>query len=770
MATAPSPAPDAHEWWANLPAELTSRAQWCVAGPSKAPLYVGSDGALHGASVTDPSTWMPFPVATATAAAHGLSVGFVLAAGNGLTCIDLDVKDSTPQRDLDRYWLIVRAFDSYTETSVSGRGLHVWVAGEVGQGARRDGVEVYSQERFIICTGRQLAASPVRSVPHVLEALYREIKAGTNSLIAKTLVEVDSDLTDTELHERASNAANGDKYLRLCEGDWAAMGYPSQSEADFALLSIIAFYTPSNEQARRLFRFTALGKREKATRNDKYLNYALAYIRAKQAETQDVDLTHIMQAAATVAQRRPAHSAHVQQEHSTASPSSARLAPVPPLPWPPGFVGELAQYVYRRSARPVQEVAILTALGLMAGITGRAWQVSGTGLNVYLILVARSGIGKEGMHTGMGALLDVLRTRDPTSAQFVDFGDFASGPALMRACATNPSFVNVSGEWGRKLARLADDNAGRDSATQSLRTAMTNLYQKSAAVSVVGGITYSSADKNIASVNGGVAYSFLGESTPGTFYSALTPEMMEDGFLSRFTVVECLSDRPPLNKNRDELLPDAMADWLGSIAVHAKTLVVKGASELVRLSPDAEKVIDAFELECDAAINSSESESWRQMWNRAALKVLRIAAILAVGDMWSQPVIQRNHMVWALSVVRRDMGLIQQRIGAGDVGNGADAQEKKVLELVQRYLDTSPTDPLAAAGIVPRRWLQQRAYNLRLFSKHRAGPRAAIRETLDALEAQGYLAHYDKAKSMRLHNYSGECYAVTSLPSSGAPD
>ena len=49
----------------------------------------------------------------------------------------------------------------------------------------------------------------------------------------------DVDLTDEELLEKAQNAANGEKFERLWRGDTSL--YESQSEADMALYSILAF-------------------------------------------------------------------------------------------------------------------------------------------------------------------------------------------------------------------------------------------------------------------------------------------------------------------------------------------------------------------------------------------------------------------------------------------------------------------------------------------------------------------------------------------------
>jgi len=143
--------------WAALPAGLRERKQWVLAGHDKRPLTVS--GGL--ASPTDPATWTTFDEACAAAQVQGLDVGYVLAANDPFTCIDLDVKDDTDPRVIDGYHNVINAFDSYTERSRSGRGFHVWVEGKIGAGKRREGVEVYSQERYIICTGDVVLDRPI---------------------------------------------------------------------------------------------------------------------------------------------------------------------------------------------------------------------------------------------------------------------------------------------------------------------------------------------------------------------------------------------------------------------------------------------------------------------------------------------------------------------------------------------------------------------------------------------------------------------------------
>jgi putative DNA primase/helicase len=64
-------------------------------------------------------------------------------------------------------------------------------------------------------------------------------------------------LTDEEILRLAEGAANGEKFRRLWAGD--ITGYSSQSEADMALIAVLAFWTgPNPEQLDRLFRRSGL--------------------------------------------------------------------------------------------------------------------------------------------------------------------------------------------------------------------------------------------------------------------------------------------------------------------------------------------------------------------------------------------------------------------------------------------------------------------------------------------------------------------------------
>ena len=99
-----------------------------------------------------------------------------------------------------------------------------------------------------------------------------------------------------------------------------------------------------------------------------------------------------------------------------------------PITFPPGKAGEVAQVIYQSAPRPVAEIAIVGAMGLLAGVCGRAWTIPKSGLNVYLILLARSGVGKEAMQDGISMFINAASAKRQGVAEFFDFNDYASGP------------------------------------------------------------------------------------------------------------------------------------------------------------------------------------------------------------------------------------------------------------------------------------------------------------------------------------------------------
>lgn len=762
--------------WGAIPAELRALPQWVLAsGMDVAPYYINKQGGCQIASVTDPTTWMTFESAVFHATAYDMCIGFVITHDDPYACIDVDNKLANPAHPdaLAWYWEQATALGAYTEQSPSGRGLHTWIQAE-DVVKRRHPFEIYSHSRYIRMTGHVVIPGPIPVAQEFADWFVDRLGGRDHTVEADPLVEVEPTATDEDVLATAQGATNAGKFNALWLGDWQSGGYKSQSEADMALLTMLRFYSKSWEQGRRLFLQSGLGARKKASRRN-YLTDTQKVIRSR--EPDDIPTISVAQLLAPYEPKPLTELPSPPVELPTTAPilEQVEVAEVDgSIPWPPGMAGQLAAFIYHSAPRPVKEVAIVGALGLLAGICGKAWHIPGSGLNMYITLVAQSAIGKEAMHSGISRLVEAASRRTPAIHQFVNHSEFASGQALIKCFEASPSFVMVSSEWGQKLKRLSDTRT-HDSGMASLRTALLTLYNKSDPTAIAGGIQYSDTDKSVGDIKG-VSFSLIGETTPHTFYQSLTDSMMEDGFLSRFLIIEYPGERPERNRTPTHKPNDNLTDYLAQMAHYADSSISKQVSTTVGTQPEVLQLIDEFELECDKSIRAAGTDqSRRQMWNRSALKAYRLAGALAVGDNYLHPTINVEHYTWATTTVRHGISVMSRKLDEGDVGVDDNSREKKMTKIFRDFISKGPSKgkgyglngtmeaAMQSAGIIPHSYVSIRCTQINAFNSHALGNKAAMRETIKAMIEAGYIEN--AAVYKKQIKFPGTAYKILELPS-----
>ena len=263
-----------------IPTEMTILPQWCayklemVDGRRTKVPYEISTGAR--ASSINPTTWTTFSAAQAAYQDIGGYDGicFMLSEAAGIVFIDLDhcIKDDGTIEP----WAseIVERFKSYTEKSQSGKGLHILIRGsKPGNKCRTTkyphAVEIYNKARQCCTTGNTLDGyETIESRQDELDKLYVEI-FGQDKPKDAPKPAAPTGLSDKALIGKAFLARNGDKFKQLWDGSW--LGYPSQSEADQALMNMLAYWTGKDPaQMERLFSQSGLGKRDKWTDRPDY--------------------------------------------------------------------------------------------------------------------------------------------------------------------------------------------------------------------------------------------------------------------------------------------------------------------------------------------------------------------------------------------------------------------------------------------------------------------------------------------------------------------
>lgn len=186
-------------------------------------------------------------------------VAFVLSENDNFIGIDLDecVSDGTID---PKAYTIVKSLNSYTEYSQSGKGIHIIVKGKKpGRRCKNseEGVEIYEKNRFLIMTGEHVEGTPtsIQKRQKEIIKIYNYYFPNDQAVISKPILPSE-EMSDQDILNKAFKASNGEKIQSLYMGDWSSYG--SQSEADLALCSYLAFYTQDSMQIDRLFKSSGL--------------------------------------------------------------------------------------------------------------------------------------------------------------------------------------------------------------------------------------------------------------------------------------------------------------------------------------------------------------------------------------------------------------------------------------------------------------------------------------------------------------------------------
>jgi hypothetical protein len=750
-----------------IPDELKAYPQWVlwrsVAKPdgsyTKLP-YCAASGGM--ASVTDPKTWSTYAYACEVAQRLICGIGFVLTDNDPFAFIDLDDPKGN-QAIVARQVKIAQAFDTYQERSPSQTGLHIICKGAVQRGRRRDKVEVYSSGRYMTMTGETFANKPINDCGDLLRLLWDEIGGGPDT--EQEVTETSQKYDDAIIHKMASEASNGDKFLQLWRGEYLQAGYPSQSEADFALINILGFYSRNIEQIKRMFYLSALGQRDKAKRRN-YVDNMVK--RSFDNQPPYIDLSQIEANAEKEIELRKTKSEAVSNPF--AGPLFENV-PDPSFDYtlPPGLLGEIAQYIYDSSPRQVREIALAASIGLMCGMCGRAYNVSSTGLNQYVLLLAKTGTGKEGMVSGIDRLLSEVQKQVPAAMEFIGPSAIASGQALIRHLSRIPCFVSIVGEFGLMLQSLCAFNA--NSSQIMLRKTLLELYMKSGKDEVLRSTIYSDKEKNTPVV-GSPAFSILGESTPHAYYGGLDESMIAQGLLPRFLTIEYNGKVPYLNHSRSLVKPslDLIAK-IGDLATNCLTLHQNVRSIDVSIDIEAKTFAESFSRDTTDNINKADLSVVQELWNRAHLKMLKLAALVAVGTNAYTPVISLEMMQWSKLVVERDINAVLKQFESGYVGGEAHEMQQinKLNDIIKDYLVVfadnkakryNLNETMQRDRVLPLSYLQRRLLTNVAFKNDKRGGSYALTAAIQMLVTDGSIRPIREMDMHSRYNSTAKAWAI----------
>lgn len=246
----------------------------------------------YKASPTGPRTWTTLDKALEALRRGGYDgIGYVFTEEDPLVFVDVDhckVGDEWSNLATEFLQELGNGSKVYRERSQSGEGLHFIMIGSIPEkeldgkiksGGFKDskqGLEFYDRERYVALTGDVFGeATDVGDIQTRLLVLwekYRPHKNETRKPIGPRVVTVGW-LDDLGVIRRGYG---NPKFKDLFEGRWEGM-FPSQSEADVALCTMIAFWVNRDPDAiERIFGSSQLAYRSKWIEREDYRERTIA--------------------------------------------------------------------------------------------------------------------------------------------------------------------------------------------------------------------------------------------------------------------------------------------------------------------------------------------------------------------------------------------------------------------------------------------------------------------------------------------------------------
>lgn len=188
-------------------------------------------------------------------------------------------------------------------------------------------------------------------------------------------------------------------------------------------------------------------------------------------------------------------------------------------------------------------------------------------------------------------------------------------------------------------------------------------------------------------------------------------------------------------------------DSFCDLLVTALTVQNNQTVQPVTCEAPALALLDAFDVVCDQHINGASTQGEAQLWNRAHLKALKMAGLLAVGCDPHNPVVTEALATWAIKFVQDSTATLLAKFFAGEVGNGDNKQEADLRKVIEEYMELpaklrktyNVKKDLWEKRLISRDYLWRRCSRMASFYKDKRGAAQSLDNVLKNMVANGNL-------------------------------
>ena len=590
-----------------IPTELTDVPHWITWK------YLSDGAKFPNGKSNDPSTWHRFQDVQ-----NSEKIAFVFSDDDPFCGVDLDdcIVDGEilewAQTVLDRF-----AGVAYAEFSPSGTGIKLVTRAKKPVGSRCNngaGIECYDNKRFWTITrntvpGFEQIGDGQEAVDWLLANCFKKAEP------TRTIREV-AELPSSSLHDRARD------YIDNCEqsiegsrnqrafsiaGHLRALVDAGERLDSTEVLHFVSVWNDRNPDPlpeKEISKLVESSGRNGTAREDKEPQILIKY-------DSDVDLSNFMKSFS-----------------SDYSPTVDRVAEDPgPFPAdclePIGFIGQVARYTLATSDEPQPILALGGAMCLLSVLTGRKIRNRRNNrTNIFVLALAPSGAGKDRPRQ---VNMDILQQIG--HPELIGANQLGSGHGIESQLKVHPSRVFHLDELGDLLKAIKKDQGGfKESVLAKIKMLMTSSHQVYSNSATADSKLFFTIDQPHLVI--------FGTATPEKFWSNISIDSIEDGFMGRVFPLEVIgyaeTQEPSIESIPSLILEQAKA-WVEFVPGKGNLASENPVPAIYEMSSEASERHYSYCREIDRKIPKDGSHKptdglWKRARGRAATLAILFAA------------------------------------------------------------------------------------------------------------------------------------------------
>lgn len=765
----------------NLPVELKSLKIWALSAEGqvnrfgapfspKAPLIpISGQDWCRGVIPTKSDSWRTFDEVDAWQDIVGGYPGLMVS--NGFVGFDFDLEKGSTEF---RAWVeteVLPRCPGYVERSPSGQGFRAIVTGTIPVSRKTRIIEVYNRDRFLRMTGDVVPCEGAMEGQAWIDWVYGTLPsiAGYEDIEA-TPVTLACDLSVEQLEQRyieildelppheKSNIEKIDRGEFDDGSDAARMVCIAllRAEDDPAVVFSMLL---ANEGIQQHYG-NKHGANAAAQLARKFINdwYPKGRVTAQRANDEAEKHAAVIPMIRAMVEAEEYAVIAREQELNALSLERAQMHREERVEYVPGKFPEFPVPIVREyrdwlrgSVIETEQMLVNAAtLSHLATLCARRYATATNSLlNLYTIVLARQGAGKEVLSGGFSNLLTQIN--QPSFMLPLPKSDIA----LHKDAAGSPSGLLILKEFGDRLTEWCKTAHP----ARMVPSILKDIYGINAGGAFTGA-SYSDQSKNVAPIQN-PAISLLGEGTREQVLNALGNYGHSDGFVGRLLFIESGTqwvDNLKPHTKMPESLAQAMRD-IGSFCIGMPNIPFHPIT--VGVDDDAHELLEHFKAE-ERKQKRDEDNVYMPFWRAATQNAWKLASIMAVYRSYTQPKVTLDLATWAIAVVRYSISMASGHMDADAAYSSVDRKAAMALEkMIYNFFSWTKGAPAAqkarAEGYFRLGYL---GHKHQAIKDHPKGEQIALEIAFAMLVSDGKIDCADDKKERFSKNLSASKYRL----------